>query len=73
MIKRRTKTKYVHEGQYVAEVDVALIEDETEWSPYLSLEDAYRLDNVREALRQGDLGAAAQYDRIYELRPVAHQ
>jgi len=70
---RRMKTKYVHEGRYVAEVDVALIEDETEWSPYLSIKDAYRLDDVRDALRQGDLDSAARYGRIYELRPVAHE
>ena len=71
-MKRRMKTKYVHEGQYVAEVEVTLIEDETGWSPLLSLEDAYRLDDVRDALRRGDLGSATRYGRIYELRPVAH-
>ena len=72
-MKRRMKMKYVHEGQYVAAVEVALIEDETEWSPYLSTADAYKLDDVRAALRQGDLDSAARYGRIYELRPVAHQ
>lgn len=54
-MKRRTKTKYVHEGQYVAEVEVALIEDETDWSAYVSIDDAYKLDDVRNALRQGNL------------------
>ena len=73
IVARRTKTKYVHEGRYVAEVDVSLIDDETEWSPYLSIEDAHKLDDVRHALRQGDLHSAARYGRIYELRPVAHQ
>ena len=57
----------------MAEVEVELIEDEGGWSPYLSLDEAYRLDNLRNALRQGDLTAAARYGRIYELRPVAHQ
>lgn len=71
-MKRRTKTKYVHEGQYVAEVEVYLIDDNAGWSPYLSVEDAYKLDDVRVALRQGDLDSAARYGRIYELRPVAH-
>ncbi|MCF7669279.1 MAG: hypothetical protein K9N48_05840 [Verrucomicrobia bacterium] len=69
-MNRRMKKKYVHEGKYVAEVEVSLIEDETEWSPYLSIEDAYKLDDVRDALRQGDFDSAAQYGRIYELRPV---
>lgn len=72
-MNRRKKTKYIHEGQYVAEVDVDLIEDEAEWSPYLSIDDAYKLDDVREALRGGDLQAAAKYARLYELRPIAHQ
>jgi hypothetical protein len=72
-MKRRKKTKYVHEAQYVAEVEVDLVEDETEWSPYLSIEDAYKLDDVRDALRRGDLESAVKYGRIYELRPVAHQ
>jgi len=72
-MSQRKKSKYVHEGQYVAEVEVELVEDDTGWSPYLSVADAYKLDDVRDALRQGDLEAAAKYGRIYELRPVAHQ
>ncbi|MFP4481008.1 MAG: hypothetical protein ACLFOA_09100 [Desulfohalobiaceae bacterium] len=72
-MKRRKKIKYIHEGQYVAEVEVELLEDETGWAPYLSVEDAYKLDDVRDALRNGDLKSATKYGRIYELRPVAHQ
>ena len=72
-MNQRKKTKYVHEGRYVAEVEVALLEDDTGWSPYLSIEDANKLDDVREALRQGDLQSAAKYGRIYELRPVVNQ
>jgi len=72
-MNQRKKTKYVHEGRYVAEVEVALLEDDTGWSPYLSIEDAYKLDEVREALRQKDLQSAAKYGRIYELRPVVNQ
>ncbi len=72
-MKQRKKLKYLHEGQYVAEVEVALLEDETGWSPYISVEDAYKLDDVRDALRHNDLASAAKYGRIYELRPVANQ
>ncbi len=72
-MKQRRKVKYVHEGCYVAEVEVELLEDDTGWSPYLSIEDAYRLDDVRQAIRRGDLESASKYGRIYELRPVAHQ
>jgi hypothetical protein len=70
-MEKRKKTKYVHEGRHVAEVVVELLEDETGWSPYLSVEDAFKLDDVRDALRRGDLDSAARYGRIYELRPVA--
>lgn len=67
----RRKTKYVHEGRYVAEVDVEVIEDDTSWSPYLSVTDAYRLDTVRAALRRGDIKTASAHSRVYTLQPVA--
>jgi len=66
----RLTTKLVHEGQYVAEVDVALVDSDTGWSPYLSLDDAYRLDDVRAALRRGDVRAAARLGRLYTMTPV---
>ena len=66
----RQKIKLVHEGQYAAEVTVEVTESEQGWSPTISLEDAYKLDDVREALKSGDLKAAAQYARVYELKPV---
>ena len=69
MMARRRK-KYIHEGNYVAEVEVDLIESDTGWSPYLSLEDAYKLDDVREALRQEDLTRASLLARVYTLKPV---
>jgi hypothetical protein len=63
--------KLVREGDLVAEVDVTLIEAEGGWSPYLSLDDAYRLDDVREALRAGDVKSASRLARrIYRLTPV---
>jgi hypothetical protein len=64
-------TKLVHEGEFVAEVDVALIITEDEWSPYLSLQDAYKLDDVRHALRQGDVETASRLSRVFRLVPVA--
>jgi hypothetical protein len=67
----RRKTKFVHEGQFVAEVEVAIIEDDSSWSPYLSVADATRLDQVRAALRRGDLKGAAALARVYRLEPVA--
>jgi hypothetical protein len=70
-MSKRRRVKFVHEGKYLAEVDVELIEDETEWSPYLSVEDAYKLDDVRDALKRGDIVAATKLARVFSLQPVA--
>ena len=70
MTLARKSKELIHEGKYAAEVPVELIEDETEWSPYLSPEDARKLDAVRLALRRGDVLEAAKYGRIFELTPV---
>ena len=48
----RRFSKLVHEGTYVAEVDVETIFADDGWPPYLSVEDAYQLDDVRDALRR---------------------
>lgn len=65
------RTKFIHEGEYAAEVQVELTETDDEWSPYLSVEEAYKLDNVREALRRGDVRSAARHARVFTLTPVA--
>ena len=70
-MRQRRKKKFIHEGQFVAEVEVTLIEDDSSWAPYLSVAEAIRLDQVREALRRGDLKAAASMGRVYRLEPVA--
>ena len=67
---RRRQTKFVHEGEYVAEVEVELLESAEEWAPYLSLEDAKKLDEVREALRRGDFTTASKLARVFRLTPV---
>jgi hypothetical protein len=63
-------TKLVREGSLVAEVDVELIQADDAWAPYLSLADARKLDEVRLALKHGDLTSAAKLARIYRLTPV---
>jgi hypothetical protein len=62
--------KFVHEGKYVAEVEISLIDNDAPWGPYLSIEDAQKLDAVRVALRCGDLRAATATARVYRLTPV---
>ena len=71
MIARPTQ-RLVREGEFVAEVDVTLVETDDGWAPQLSLEDAYKLDNVRNALRTGDVKAASRLaHRVYRLTPLA--
>ena len=60
----KRKTKYIHEGDHVAGVTVEVIDDETSWSPYLSVADAMRLDEVRAALRAGDAKKAAAIGKM---------
>jgi len=67
----RSIKKLVREGELVAEVEVSLVEAEGGWTPYLSLLDAYKLDDVRDALRAGDVKRASHLaDHIYRLTPV---
>jgi hypothetical protein len=70
-VRKKQHRKLVHEGDYVAEIDVELIYTNEGWSPYLSLDDAQKLDDVREALRKGDLKTASQHARVYSLTPIA--
>lgn len=72
-MSRRQMTRLVREGDYVAEVSIDLIEAVGGWSPYLTLDDAYRLDDVRDALRRGDMRTASQMARVYRLIPVESQ
>jgi hypothetical protein len=66
----RLQRKLVRVGDYVAEVEVQLVEGDDGWSPYLTLGDAERLDDVRDALRRGDLIGAAKLARVYRLTPA---
>ena len=64
------RTKMIREGDYAAEVDVTLIDDENGWGPCLSLNDVEKLDAVRKALGSGDLKEANRLARVFELTPV---
>ena len=70
MIARPTR-RLVREGALAAEVDVDLLDMESGWTPCLSVDDAYKLDDVRNALRAGDVARAARLGvRVYRLTPV---
>ncbi|MDE2733267.1 MAG: hypothetical protein F4X75_03095 [Gemmatimonadetes bacterium] len=66
----RVTTKLVRAGEYAAEVEVELIDGDAGWPPYLSVRDAEKLDDVREALREGDLEQAARMSRVFRLTPI---
>jgi hypothetical protein len=68
----KSTIKLVREGDLVAEVSVRLLDDADAWSPVLSVDDTTKLDDVRRALRSGDLRRAAQLaDHLYRLTPLA--
>jgi hypothetical protein len=68
---KRETVEFIHEGKYAAEVPVVLIEDDTAWSPYLSIEDAMKLDAVRETLKADDIATAAKHGRGFKLTRVS--
>jgi len=68
-VRKKLQTKLVHEGDFAAEIEIELIYTDEDWAPYLSLEDAQKIDDVREALRRGDLETAARQSRVYTLTP----
>lgn len=67
----RQKLELVREGKYACEVPIELIEEDGGWSPYLSVEDARKLEAVRLALREGDIATATTYGRVFELTPLS--
>ncbi|HEX4295325.1 MAG TPA: hypothetical protein VHZ29_14410 [Rhizomicrobium sp.] len=67
----RKSVKLLREGRFAAEVSVDLIEEQGGWSPYLSVPDVAKLDEMRRALREGDLLAASKLGRVFELIPLS--
>jgi hypothetical protein len=67
----RLVKRLVHSGKYAAEVEVESIPDDDAWGPYLTLDDAMKLQRVERALAIGDLKSASQDAQVYELKPVA--
>jgi len=67
----RRAFRFVHTDKYAAEVEVELIPDDDAWGPYLSKEDALKLDRVRSALKRGDIAAASREARVFQLMPLS--
>lgn len=70
-MKKRQHKKLIQEGKYVAEIEVEIIDSDEGWLHYLSLDDAYRIDDLRQALRNEDIRSASRMARVYTLTPVA--
>jgi hypothetical protein len=68
---KRSVTKLVHSGEYIAEVDIEMIYTDDDWSPYLSVDDAMKMDDVREALRRKDFETAKKLSRVFTLSPLS--
>ncbi len=67
----RSTSRLVRGGDFAAEVDVELLQADGGWAPYLRLEDADKLDDVRDALCAGDIARASRIaDRVYRLTPL---
>lgn len=60
------KARQNRDGEYLVEC-----EGDAQHLPYLSLDDAFKLDDVREALRRGDVKTASRRARLFTLNPVA--
>ena len=70
-VSSKLSKRLVRVDDLVAEVDVHVTEGKEGWPPYLSLDDAYKLDDVREALTVGDLKRASELaSHVYRLTPV---
>jgi hypothetical protein len=66
-MRKRLHKNLVQAGNYAAEVDIQPIYTDEGWSLYLSVDDAQKLDKVRE----GDLLTATRQARVYTLTPLA--
>jgi hypothetical protein len=66
----KLRKELVHEGQYVVEMEVHLIDDDGPWGGCLAKEDVMRLDEVRALLRREDIPGAMKYGRVFRMMPV---
>jgi len=66
----RQRKKMVREGAFIADVPVELLDSPEGWGPYLSLQDARKMDQARVLLRKGDVEGAGKLGRVFRLVPV---
>ena len=66
----KRRIKLIREGEFMAEVDVEWIVEPPAWEPYLSMDDAHKLDRVRAALKAADILTASSLATVYRTVPV---
>ena len=67
----RKAFRFVHVDKYAAKVEIELIPDDGARGPYISRDDALKLDRVRSALKRGDIAAASREARMFQLMPLS--
>lgn len=65
--------KLIRDEDLVAEVAVELGDADEPWGPTISLDDAKKIDEVREAMRQRDYEKVRAVGRLYRLVPIDTQ
>ncbi len=69
-MKRYRTQRLIRDGNLVAEVEIELEDDDRAWGPTLSKEDAFKLDDVREAMRSKNYRAVNKVGKLYRLSPL---
>lgn len=64
------KKRFVHYGEYAAEVDISVRENDQAWGPYISMDDGLKLERVRSALKTGDINMARKEAKVFKMLPL---
>ena len=71
MMSTFTKIKRIYVGDVMAEIDVVMTEEPSAWGPHIDPSELDRIDELRRALKSGDLKAASKEARLYSVKPLA--
>jgi hypothetical protein len=66
-----TRTKRIYVGDVMAELDVVMSDEPDAWGPHVDPSELDRIDEVRRALKSGNLEAASKSARLYSVKPLA--
>ena len=69
-MKNYRAKKLIRDGDLIAEVEVDLHDGIGDWEPTMSKDDAFKVDDVCDAMRRKDYQAVAKLARLYRLVPV---